>query len=516
MNTQFKQAIVVLAFIVILPVVFFLLYEYSSINREEKLLTEGYDAQLNSILFSINLSSEDIISTWQKKILEVGGQNPSMLQEFISENSSIKLLYAKNLTNGNVKIIYNIMKPPHQALSLIDTTLQLNETKTTKLFSFLQAGYRKAEPVSDSSHLKITQILFASNDNGQKIIYGIAIDARTFIDKTLKPRFQMISQENLVVSIVDKRTNEKVFSNFITAGGEVRSGKTLWLLPDYEMAIAPLNTTVAEIVQNRKKQNFIIAGFLAFLLFSGALVLLNNIRKGIKLSEIKSEFVSNVSHELRTPLALISLFAESLSLGRVKSEEKKQEYYEIMKREIDRLSNIVNKILNFSQLESGKRAYNFEVTNLNVVVAKIVECYKFHLANKGFDLSVTKDETLPNIEAEHVALSEAIINLIDNAIKYSGDTKQVSIATGWEKDFVFVSVADKGIGISDENKKRIFDKFFRVPSNKQLSARGTGIGLSIVKEITLAHKGIIDVQSNPAEGSKFILKFKIQDTGNVV
>jgi len=514
MNRQFKQAIIVLTLIVSLPVIFFTVYEYSSISREEKLLADVYDTQLNSILFSVNLYSEDIISAWQKKIsgFNETGNGQKTLKEFLSENPAVKLIYSHNLDNNKTDIIFDgLEKSGHETEAVINSILKSNTSKVSRLFNYLKTGYRKAEPVNDSVNGGITQILFASIEKQGKVISGIGIDSKEFIEKTLRPRFQVITKENLVVSIFNIRTNEKVFSNFPGEKGELRSGKMLWLLPEYEMAIKPRNTTVEEIAQKRKNENLIIAGVLALLLFAGAIFLLKNIRREIKLSEIKSEFVSNVSHELRTPLALINMFAETLSMGRVKTEEKKQEYYEIIGRETERLGNIVTKILNFSQMESGKRKYNFEETDLNDVVTKIFNSYQFHLKNKGFEVSFSKEEGLPLINADQGAISEAVINLLDNGVKYSKEKKTLTIKTGKDGDYLFVSVADKGIGISADDKKKIFEKFFRVSSNNVHNTKGTGLGLSIVKEITKAHNGKIEVESNPGEGSTFTLKFRIKE-----
>jgi len=515
MNRQFKQAIIILTLLVSLPVIFFAVYEYSSISREEKLLSEVYDTQLNSILFSINLYSEDIISAWQKKIsaLNETGNGQEALKEFISENPAVKLIYSYNMENHKTGITFNGSgRTMAGAEATVNSTLKNNTVKVERLFTYLKTGYRKAEPVNDSINPNITQIIYASIEKQGRVISGIGINSKEFIEKTLKPRFQVIAQENLVISIFNTKTNEKVFSNFPGEKGELRSGKMLWLLPGYEMAIKPLNTSVEEIAQKRKNENLIIAGVLAILLFAGAIFLLKNIRREIKLSEIKSEFVSNVSHELRTPLALINMFAETLSMGRVKTEEKKQEYYEIIGRETERLGNIVTKILNFSQMESGKRKYNFEETDLNDVVTKIYTSYQFHLKNKGFEVTFNKDEELPLINADQEAISEAVINLLDNGVKYSKDKKALTITTGKDDDYLFVSIADKGIGISPEDKKKIFEKFFRVSSNNVHNTKGTGLGLSIVMEIAKAHNGMIEVESTPGEGSTFTLKFNIKES----
>ncbi len=228
-----------------------------------------------------------------------------------------------------------------------------------------------------------------------------------------------------------------------------------------------------------------------------------NIKKEIQLAQIKADFVSNVSHELRTPLSLISMFAETLQMGRVKSEEKKNEYYSIIHSETSRLSGIVNKVLNFSKMEAGKRTFHMEKSDLNQVVENVFNTYKFHLQNNNFEFDYKCDGDLPPVNLDKDAVSEAIINLIDNAVKYSEENKVVILRTGEEKNYVFVEVEDKGIGISEADQKKVFEKFFRVSTGHVHNTKGTGLGLSLVKQIVDAHNGKILLSSTPGKGSRF-------------
>ena len=224
---------------------------------------------------------------------------------------------------------------------------------------------------------------------------------------------------------------------------------------------------------------------------------------------MKSDFVSNVSHELRTPLSMIRMFAETLEMGRVRTEEKKQEYYSIIRQETSRLSRIVSSILNFSKIEAGKRNYNFVETFLNDIVESVFTSYKTHLEQNGFKTVITKDETIPVQKLDEEAVSEAVVNLLDNAVKYSKDKKEISVRTGFDKDFSFVEIQDYGIGIPKEDQKKIYEKFFRVSSGLVHNVKGTGLGLSIVKHVIDAHKGKIELKSEPGEGSTFRLKFPL-------
>jgi two-component system, OmpR family, phosphate regulon sensor histidine kinase PhoR len=250
---------------------------------------------------------------------------------------------------------------------------------------------------------------------------------------------------------------------------------------------------------------------LTIVLILGVWIVYRNIKREVEIAQIKSDFVSNVSHELRTPLSLISMFSETLEMDRVKSDEKKREYYSIISQEANRLSKIVNSILNFSKMEAGKRQFNFVDSYLNDVVENVYRSYKFHLEQKGFEFNLNKDETIPIINIDEEAVSEALVNLVDNAVKYSDDRKKISVRTFRESSSAVVEVEDEGIGIPEKDQKKIFEKFFRVSSGNVHNVKGSGIGLSIVKYIIDAHNGKIELFSEVGKGSRFRLLFPLQN-----
>jgi two-component system phosphate regulon sensor histidine kinase PhoR len=196
-------------------------------------------------------------------------------------------------------------------------------------------------------------------------------------------------------------------------------------------------------------------------------------------------------------------------MGRAPTEEKKKEYYTIISKEALRLSRIVNKILSFSKIEAGKREYRFSKVNINILLEEIYKSYQFHLQNSGFKFIFSPGEEINEIQADGEAISEAVINLIDNAIKYSTEKKEITVSTSKGYNSVFIEVKDKGIGISEDNQKKIFDKFYRVSDGLVHNTKGTGLGLTLVKHIVDAHGGKIKVKSKPNEGSSFILSFPV-------
>ena len=211
-----------------------------------------------------------------------------------------------------------------------------------------------------------------------------------------------------------------------------------------------------------------------------------------------------MSHELRTPLASIRVFGEFLKLGRVKDEAKMREYGEYIESESRRLTQIINNILDFSRIESGQKSYQFLPTDIGETVADTLKMFEVRLRQSGFviDLEIL-NSPLPSVEIDADAITQALVNLLDNAVKYSGDSKLINVRLARENRFVSISVADGGVGIPDEDRERIFERFHRVSTGLVHDVKGSGLGLAIVKHIVEAHGGKVAVQSEPGRGSTF-------------
>jgi two-component system phosphate regulon sensor histidine kinase PhoR len=245
-------------------------------------------------------------------------------------------------------------------------------------------------------------------------------------------------------------------------------------------------------------------------LIAGVWVVYGTVRREVELAQMKSDFVSNVSHEIKTPLSLIRMFGETLQLKRVRSEVKKQEYYNTIVQETERLTRLINNILNFSRMEAGKKEYRFATIDLNEIVRDVLKNYKSHLEHMGFTVSRKIDGRLLLINADREAVAEALLNIIDNSVKYSREHKDIRISTGQDGGTAFVEIADHGIGIDAHLQKKVFEKFYRVSSGLVHSTKGTGLGLALVKHIVDAHAGTITLKSGVGKGSAFRLLFPIR------
>jgi two-component system, OmpR family, phosphate regulon sensor histidine kinase PhoR len=504
MNKTVKKIGLILSLIILLPALFFIVYEINSLNENEEMLESIYTSQLDAILFTVNQYSEDVVRSYAAKInyIPSAALNSSDLSNVLKETES--LVYAAAADTFPVsQIIEANLDSVSYRTDVIDV-FNSNQDLIKRLYTYLENGFQKLEPVMYNGNI---HLLFLTNRGGEDIyLFDFVLRPDLFVNSVLAPKIRSVAGDQFIIKIFED--NRNIFSSS-NDNSPVKVSRDIWLAPDYQMGILLQGTTIDDLVQERFTTNLIIISILAFILLAGVWIVFRNIKKEIELAQIKSDFVSNVSHELRTPLALITMFAETLDMGRVRTEEKKKEYLSIISQETNRLSRIVNKILNFSRMEAGKRKYNFIETDLNEVISGVYETYKFHLQNNGFSFRFIPADNLPPVIVDPEAVSEAVINLIDNAMKYSEDNKDVHITTGIEDGFVYVDVTDKGVGISEENQKKVFDKFFRVTSGLVHNTKGTGLGLTLVKHIIDAHKGDIDLKSKLWEGSSFILKFPL-------
>lgn len=228
-----------------------------------------------------------------------------------------------------------------------------------------------------------------------------------------------------------------------------------------------------------------------------------------ELNRLKSYFVSSVSHDLKTPLTSIKMFAELLKTKRKLSLRQNKEYLEIIEGETERLSRLINNVLDFAKIERGVQEYHFTQLNLNDVVRNVVKLMQYQFRIKQFEVQTKIGKKSLPIKGDEDAIARSLVNLLTNAMKYSSKKKFIRISTFSRNGFVGVSVQDNGIGISDEERQKIFDAFYRVKDSQTQHAGGVGLGLSVVKHIMDAHSGTIEVESVVGKGSKFTLLFPL-------
>jgi signal transduction histidine kinase len=225
---------------------------------------------------------------------------------------------------------------------------------------------------------------------------------------------------------------------------------------------------------------------------------------------MRSQFVSSVSHELKTPLTAIRMFAETLRLGRSKSQKAQEEYLDTIVSESQRLTRLLNNVLDFSKIEEGKRSYRPEPASLSEIVQTAARAIEYSLNQQGFKLHIHIEEGLPEVRVDRDAIEQAVLNLLHNAMKYSGASRDIDLRLQKKDKHALIQVIDKGVGIDPKEKERIFEKFYRVSSEENKRLPGTGLGLTLVLHIVKAHGGRIEVKSEPNKGSTFSIYLPLE------
>ena len=254
-------------------------------------------------------------------------------------------------------------------------------------------------------------------------------------------------------------------------------------------------------------------------MLTAMLLLIKAARRSLALAEMKSHFVADVSHELKTPLALIRMFAETLQSGRVTSEEKRNEYYGIITRESTRLTALIDGILDFARINAGKKDYMFSPGDVAAVVQDTYEAYRYELDHKGFEHHLRIDDDLPTVHMDRDAISQVVLNLISNAMKYTDDEKFVDIEVVRDmrrgRRGVLIMVHDHGIGIRPEDRRHLFEGFYRATDGRVRQRGGTGLGLALAKHIVDSHDGLLDCEPRLVKGTTFRVFLPAADVSDV-
>lgn len=302
----------------------------------------------------------------------------------------------------------------------------------------------------------------------------------------------------------------------------VRFPTTLY---NWRVQVSPLaSEELASRVQNRRLLEITMVSLSCIVIVVGAIAIVLVAAKERKISSLKSEFVANVSHELKTPLALVRMFAEMLQSGRVSSDAKQKEYLDIIVRESERLSALIENVLDFARLERGRGSYEFAEADVGDAVTRAANVYRYRAEREGVTLVLEVEPALPHARIDERAIQLAVVNLVDNALKYAPGGERIIIRACGHDGGVRIDVRDQGPGIAPEDRARIFERFVRLTSSRdrddkggerpasplgrsarppQSPARGSGIGLALVKHIAESHGGRAWVESEVGRGSTF-------------
>ena len=319
---------------------------------------------------------------------------------------------------------------------------------------------------------------------------------RVIVDSGSEPTRRFIDEREFPLVFFDKE--------LLQYAGPLETHREIWRL---QAGFG--NQSVEAIVAASTRPQKALLAILALTLGCGVFFVARAAAREVRVAELKSNFVSSVSHDLKTPLALIQLFAETLELGRVKSTERAAEYYRIINSEARKLTRLIDNILDFSKMEAGLRPYRVGRQDLAEITRRVVAALQSQFTQNQFEVRFEEQGPVPEVLVDGDAVTQAIENLLTNAMKYSGASRDIAVRVGVEGRFACVSVADRGIGIPRRHQRRIFRKFYRIETDAVTGPQGCGLGLAIVDHTMRGHGGHVRVESEPGRGSTFTLCFPV-------
>ncbi len=348
---------------------------------------------------------------------------------------------------------------------------------------------------------------------------GMIVDQDFFENELLYKAIQvslhdMSASKKLLITVRDHRGRQILPTHTKTdPKKDIARRSFQFVFTDWTIAIQGHYAAKEDWARTSFVFNMTLSALLAIVVILGLAFALRTAVREMKLSTMKNDFVSNVSHELRTPISSIRVFGEFMRLGRVTDPNKVQEYGEYIETESRRLTQLINNILDFSRIESGRRVYHFEEADLEEVIRETLATFAVRLRNSGFEVSFEAIDELPLVDIDSNAIDRALANLLDNAVKYSNGNREIRVELHKIDNEAVITVQDHGMGIPPSELKRIFERFHRVSTGLVHDVKGSGLGLSLVQHIAQAHGGTVSVESEVGTGSTFSLHLPVTEVG---
>jgi signal transduction histidine kinase len=370
---------------------------------------------------------------------------------------------------------------------------------------------RLALDIGNLSFLVSIERPTARAGNASDRTWGIIIDAERLRENTLGQALRDRFPSGETSWAVKGRDGSVILASENPTSGPVTfrtnfvSNAPDWTLEFHQ---APPRLLKAFLLSRRGLYSLVfllIAGILIF----GLILTIRSVSHELELARMKSDFVSTVSHEFKSPLTSIRQLAEMLQSGRVPSEERRQKYYDVLLEQSERLALLTDNILSLAKIEEGRAEFTFETTDISVLLTEVVTSIQERVRHEGFDIGLDVEGPIPLLAVDRTALSQAVTNLVDNAIKYSGDSRRISVSASLEEQAVAIAVQDFGIGIKKEDIDRVFERFCRGGDELTRTVKGSGLGLTLVREIVAAHRGKVHVESEPGRGSVFSIRLPL-------
>jgi len=358
-----------------------------------------------------------------------------------------------------------------------------------------------------SHHVSVQRPMTQSGTNPQGA-WGILFDPEALRNDLLRPAIGEHTASDPIGWLVTDRTGDTILASEEAPRGPSTVTATLAneILPYTLELFQPTPRLVETFLTSRRGVYFYAFLLLAGILTFGLTLTIRSVTHQLALSRLKSDFVSTISHEFKSPLTAIRHLTEILISDRVPSEDRRKRYYRVMLEQSERLSLLVDNILDLAKMEEGRHELDLETVDVGNLLREIVEAVDHRTRHDGFLIRAEIEEPTPMILLDVEAVTQATTNLIDNAVRYSGESREVVVHGYSDSTHFNIAVEDFGIGLSVDETRRVFERFYRGGDELTRSVKGTGLGLSLVKRIAEAHGGSVVVESEPGRGSTFSIK----------
>jgi signal transduction histidine kinase len=365
---------------------------------------------------------------------------------------------------------------------------------------------------------KLNVLFWYRRPESPQYVFGAQLSLPRLVEK-LKPSLEKLDpslRDEVCVALLDDsaRPVALTHSGFRTAWKRpfvaTEIGETL---PHWEVALYLLDP--AKLTRSAHTLKLTLGAVIALLVLAigiGSWLIVADLNRQLTLARQKTDFVSNVSHELKTPLTSIRMFSELLAEGRISDPVKQRSYLSIITAETARLSRLINNVLDFARIERGEKKYHFQTCDLNNLLRETAETYRPHLEANGFQFNTELSDSPLIVNGDRDALAQVIVNLLSNAEKYSDSRKEVSVRLEQQTNpipYVEFKVLDRGLGVPDGSEEKIFEQFYRAHDSLSSGIQGSGLGLTLARQIARAHGGEVVYEPREGGGSCFTLRLPL-------
>ncbi len=527
LRTFFRRHVLwVVFFAVAIPLASILALQYRSLSKLEKTSTVAEKVWMKNYLGDVTKEVKYYYRTTAEQVLNVPAaaitgerlRNSRHLFGKCEAKGAKSLFIVSFASPGESEIFFykpsgrgKIIEPPLAELRAANVA-----AAPLKMLSEERTPVQTTTVTTDERDLENRIIMKPITDDSSQVVgvAGMIIDNRYFrehylpraIQNSLPKFFPDDAQDNVIVTVHDG-AGQLVLATQPVKGQDNETWMPVPYFQDWRIAIRSRDMTPEQWAHWNFNFNLALSVALTVVLLGGIALALRTVSHELRLSQMKTDFVSNVSHELRTPLSSIRVFGEFLKLGRVAGPEKVREYGEYVETESRRLTQLIDNILDFSKIESDRKTYQFERADVAEVVGATLKTFDVQLKQHGFGVDLRLPPgRLPMAVIDSESIAQALMNLLDNAVKYSGESKEITVRLGHRAGFITIAVTDRGIGIAREEQGKIFEKFYRVGTGLVHDVKGSGLGLALVEHIVKAHRGRVTVESEGSgRGSTFTI-----------